>query len=55
MMYYENFVLELPKQLNIGEKVKYCCITVRKKAQFDKDSQKTNIGLFKFPEKEAEP
>ena len=55
MMYYENTVLERPKQLNIGGKRKYCCIPVCKNAQYDKDWQKTNIGLFKFPDKDAKP
>ena len=54
-MYYENTVLERPKQLNIGGKGKYCCIPVCKNAQYDKDWQKTNIGLFKFPDKDAKP
>ena len=52
---YENTVLERPKQLNIGGKRKYCCIPVCKNAQYDKDWQKTNIGLFKFPDKDAKP
>ena len=55
MMYYENTVLERPKQLNIGGKVKCCCIPVCKNAQYDRDWQKTNIGLFKFPDKDAKP
>ena len=54
-IYYENTVLERPKQLNIGGKEKYCCIPVCKNAQYDKDWQKTNIGLFKFPDKDAKP
>ena len=54
-MYYENTVLERPKQLNIGGKGKYCCIPVCKNAQYDRDWQKTNIGLFKFPDKDAKP
>ena len=54
-MYYENAVLERPKQLNIDRKGKYCCIPVCKNAQYDKDWQKTNIGLFKFPDKDAKP
>ena len=54
-MYYENIVLERPKELNIGGKGKYCCIPVCKNAQYDKDWQKTNIGLFKFPDKDAKP
>ena len=54
-LYYENTVLERPKQLDIGGKGKYCCIPVCKNAQYDKDWQKTNIGLFKFPDKNAEP
>ena len=29
--------------------------TVCKNAQYDKDWQKTNIGLFKFPDKDAKP
>ena len=45
-MYYENTVLERPKQLNIGGKGKYCCIPVCKNAQYDREWQKTNIGLF---------
>ena len=52
-MYYENTVLERPKQLNIGGNGKYCCIPVCKNAQYDKDWQKMNIGLFKFPGKDA--
>ena len=54
-MYYENTVLERPKQLNISEKGKYCCIPVCKNAQYDRDWQKTNIVLFKFPDKDAKP
>ena len=54
-MYYENTMLEWPKQLNIGGKGKYCCIPVCKNAQYDKDWQKTNIGLFKFPDKDPKP
>ena len=55
-MYYENTVLERPKQLNIGGKGKYCCISVCKNAQYDKDWQKANIGLFKFQDdKDAKP
>ena len=38
------------KQLNIGGKGKCCCIPV-----YDKDSQKTNIGLCKFSDKDAKP
>ena len=52
-MYYENTVLERPKQLNICGKGKYCCIPVCKNAQHDRDWQKTNIGLFEFPDKDA--
>ena len=49
-------MLELPKQLNIGRKGKYCCIPVCKNAQYDKDWQKANIGLFKFADdKDAKP
>ena len=42
MMYYENIVLEQPKQLQVGGKVKYCsCSTPRfKNAQYDKSRQK---------------
>ena len=54
-IYYENTVLKRPKQLNIGGKGKYCCIPVGKNAQYDKDWQKTNIGLFKFSDKDAKP
>ena len=54
-MYYETTVLERPKQLNIGGKVEYRCFPVCKNAQCDKDWQKTNIGLFKFPDKDAKP
>ena len=54
-MYYENTVLERPKQLNIGGKGKYCCIPVCKNAQYHRDWQKTNIGLFKFPDKDVKP
>ena len=50
-----KILLERPKQLNIGGKRKYCCIPVCKNAQYDKDWQKTNIGLFKFPDKDAKP
>ena len=53
-MYYENAVLERPKQLNIGGKG-YCCIPVCKNAQYDRDWRKMNIGLFKFPDKDAKP
>ena len=35
--------------------VECCCIPVCKNAQYDKDWQKTNIGLFKFPDKDAKP
>ena len=51
-MYHENTVLERPKQLNIGGKGKYCSIPVCTNAQYDKDWQKTNIGLLKFPFKD---
>ena len=54
-MYYENTVLESPKQLNIGGKGKYCCIPVGKNAQYGKDWQKTNLGLFKLRDKDAKP
>ena len=54
-MYYENTVLERPKKLNIGGKGKYCCITVCKNLQYDKDRQKMNIGLLRFPDKDAKP
>ena len=54
-MYYENTVLERPKQLNIDGKGKYCCIPVCRNAQYGKDWQKTNIGLFKFADKDAKP
>ena len=42
MMYYDNIVLEQPKQLQVGGKVKYCsCSTPRfKNAQNDKSRQK---------------
>ena len=36
-MYYENTLLEQPKQLNIGGKGKYRCIPVCKNAQYEKD------------------
>ena len=49
-LYYENTVLERPKQLDIGGKGKYCCIPVCKNAQYDKD-----IDLLKFPDKDAKP
>lgn len=48
-------MLELPKQLNIGRKGKYCCIPVCKYAQYEKDLQKTNTSLFKFPDTDAKP
>ena len=51
-MYYENAVLERLKQLNIGGKGKYC-IPVCENVQYNKDWQKTNIDLFKFPDKDA--
>ena len=35
-MYYENTVLEQPKQLNISGKGKYCCIPVCGNAQYEK-------------------
>ena len=54
-MYYKNTVLEQPKQLNIGGKGKYCCIPVCENAQYEKVWQKTNIGLFKRPDKDAKP
>ena len=54
-IYYENTVLERSKQLNIGWKGKFCCIPVCKNTQYYKDWQKTNIGLFKFPDKDAKP
>ena len=54
-MYYENTVLERPKQHNIGGNGKYCCISVCENAQYDRDWQKTNIGLFKFSDKDANP
>ena len=53
--YYENTVLERSKQFNIGGNEKYCSILVCKNAQYDKDWQKTNIGLFKIPDKDAKP
>ena len=53
--YYENTVLERPKQLNIGGNEKYCSILVCKNAQYDKEWQKMNIGLFKIPNKYAKP
>ena len=53
--YASHNVLERPKQLNIGGKGKYCCIPVCKNAQYDGDWQKTNIGLFKFPDIDAKP
>ena len=53
--YYENTVLERSKQFNIGGNEKYCSILVCKNAQYDRDWQKTNIGLFKIPDKDAKP
>ena len=53
--YYKNTVLEQQKQLNIDEKGKYCCFPVCKNAQYGKDCQKRNIGLFQFPAKYAKP
>ena len=55
VMCYGNNVPERPKQLNIGGKGKYCYIPVCKNAQYDKEWQKTNIGLFKFLDKDAKP
>ena len=54
-MYYENTVLERPKQIKIGGNGKYCCIPMCKNAQYVKDWQKTNIGLCKFSDKDANP
>ena len=54
-MYYENTVLERPKQIKIGGNGKYCCIPMCKNAQYVKDWQKTNIGLCKFSDKDAKP
>ena len=54
-MYYENTLLEQPKQLNIGGKGKYRCIPVCKNAQYEKDYQKTKINFFKFSDKGAKP
>ena len=54
-MYHENTVLERPKQLNIDGIGKYCSISVCTVAQYDKDWQKTNIVLLKFPDKDEKP
>ena len=54
-MYHENTVLERPKQLNIDGIGKYCSIPVCTVAQYDKDWQKTNIVLLKFPDKDEKP
>lgn len=54
-MYYENTVIERLKQLKFGGKGKYCCIPVCKYAQYEKDLQKTNTSLFKFPDTDAKP
>ena len=54
-MWYENTVLERQKQLKLCRKGKHCCILVYKNAQHDKDSQQTNIGFFKFPDKDSNP
>ena len=54
-MYHENTVLEQPKQLNIHGIGKYCSILVCTNAQYDKDWQKTNIVLLKFPDKDEKP
>ena len=37
MMYYENNILEWPKQLEVSGKGKNCCIQVCKNAQCGKD------------------
>ena len=47
-MYYENTVIERPKQLDIGGKGRYCCIPVCKNAQYDKDWQKTGCLNFQI-------
>ena len=54
-MYHKNTVLERQKQLKLCRKWKHCCILVCKNAQHDKDSQQTNIGFFKFPDKDSNP
>ena len=54
-MYYENTVLERPKQIKIGGNGKYSCIPMCKNAQYVKDWQKMNIGLCKFSDKDAKP
>ena len=54
-MYYKNTVLERQKQLKLCRKWKHCCILVCKNAQHDKDSQQTNIGFIKFPDKDSNP
>ena len=52
---YENTMLGRPKQLEYGGKGKYCCIPECKSAQYDKEGEKTNIGMFKFPDKVKKP
>ena len=54
-MYYENTVLERPKQIKIGGNGKYSCIPMCKNAQYVKDWQKMNIGLCRFSDKDAKP
>ena len=54
-VYYENTMIERPKQIEFGGKGKYCSIPCCKNAQYDKETKKTNIGLFKFPDNARKP
>ena len=52
---YDNTTIERPKEIAFGGKGKYCSIPCCKNTQYDRDWKKTNIALFKFPDKERKP
>ena len=52
---YDNTTIERPKEIAFGGKGKYCSIPCCKNTQYDGDWKKTNIALFKFPDKERKP
>ena len=54
-VYYENTTIERTKQIDFGGKGKYCGIPCCRNAQYDKETKKTNIGLFKFPDNARKP
>ena len=53
-VYFENTIIERPKQIEFGAKGKYCSIPC-KNAQYDKETKTTNIGLYKFPDNGRKP